>query len=222
MCNGIEIVNKIYILLEEFGISQKNFSKQIGLSQSTIPAWKTRNIVPPLETLGIIAENLEISIEWLVTKEAPETISYSQRILLTRRQIRKRIYQTISEKINEPDADNERIHNCFFTNMPNLTYRKLYNWAEGRVNLNEYILVDIAYTLGISVEYLMSGNQNEGITFDSNDLHILDTAKRNLNDLFCLDNLTGKRRQLAKDMLNQLMELEHLEYVEKQNAEKKE
>ena len=53
-------------------------------------------------------------------------------------------------------------------------------------------------------------------------MNIYNTALRNLNDLFCLDNLTEERRQLAKDMLNQLMELEHLKYAEKQNAEKKE
>ena len=47
---------------------------------------------------------------------------------------------------------NEVSHKCFFTNMPYLSYRIVYNWTMGRINLN---------------------------------------------DLFCLDNLTGERKSAA-------------------------
>lgn len=223
MFNGIVLVNKIDELSKELGITRKEFANKLNLSSSTVGSWKSKNILPPLETLDMIADFFEVSVEWLASDNTVGKVSDYNATVGKRQEIRKRIYEILAQKTNSPDADNQKTHLCFFTNMPELTYRVLSNWAKGRINISEYVLINIAYSLGISVEYLLTGNKidKNNTQFDSNDLHILDTAKRNLNDLFCLDNLTGKRRQLAKDMLNQLMELEHLEYVEKKKAEKK-
>lgn len=224
MINGIILVEKIDELAKEEGITRKDLSERLGMNPSTISAWKSKNNIPPIETLAVIAKALEVSTEWLISDDPIGELNDYNATVLKRREIRNRIYETIVIKTGNRDADNQKNHQTFFTNMPKLTYRVLYNWSKGRINLNEFVLIDIAYTLGISVEYLLTGNKNEGNNsqFDSNDKHILDTAKRNLNDLFCLDNLTGERRKLAKDMLNQLMRLEHLEYVEKKKSEKKE
>ena len=217
MINGIILVEKIDELAKEEGITRKDLSERLGMNPSTISAWKSKNNIPPIETLAVIAKALEVSTEWLISDNPIGELNDYNATVLKRREIRNRIYETIAIKTGNRDADNQKNHLTFFTNMPKLTYRVLYNWSKGRINLNEFVLIDIAYTLGISVEYLLTGNKNEGNNsqFDSNDKHILDTAKRNLNDLFCLDKLTGKRKQLAKDMLNQLMESEHLEHVEK-------
>ena len=224
MFNGIVLVDKIDELSKELGITRKEFASTLKMSPSTIATWKTRNILPPLETLEVIADFFEVSVEWLSSDNPIGRVNDYNATVLERREIRKRIYETLAEKTGNPNADNPTSHSTFFSNMPELTYRVLSNWSKGRINISEYVLIKIAYSLGISVEYLMTGNKSEkdNSQFNSNDKHILDTAIRNLNDLFCLDNLTGERRKLAKDMLNQLMKLEHLEYVEKKKSEKKE
>ena len=99
-------------------------------------------------------------------------------------------------------STNEVSHKCFFTNMPYLSYRVVYNWAMGRININEYILQNIAFTLGVTTDYLFGGPTED--TKNKNDDDILKTVHRNLNDLFCLDNLTEERKSAA-----------HLNYVTK-------
>lgn len=246
MCSGIILGEKIDILIKELGLTQKEFAKQICISPSTIATWKSKNILPPIETINMIADFFQVSLEWLVTEDSISEISDHQKILLLRKDIRNRIYEIICKKTRNPDADSEAAHKRFFSNMPYLSYRILYNWSKGRINLNEYVLVNIAYSLGVTIEYLFTGidsnthsedkakseekskqqlndlngefdNETE---FTENNKYILKTAHRNLNDLFCLDNLTEERKSTAHSILNQLMELEHLKYVEKQKAEK--
>lgn len=218
MCSGLILGEKIDILIKEIGLTQTDLAKQINISQSTIASWKTRNSLPPIETISRIADFFQVSLEWLVTEDPVSGISDHQMVLLSRKVIRNRIYETIGKKTNNPDADNEVSHKCFFTNMPYLSYRVVYNWAMGRININEYILQNIAFTLGVTTDYLFGGPTED--TKNKNDDDILKTAHRNLNDLFCLDNLTGERKSAAHSMLNQLNELEHLKSIEKQNSEK--
>ena len=217
MPSGINLVNKIDILAEELGLTRKEFAEQIDLKPSTIATWKTKNILPPVETLFNIACYFEVSFEWLVLDDFSTGIANLQQEKNCRKQIRKRIYDSIAKKQNINNADNPLQHQFFFTNMPDLTYRLLYNWAEGRINLNEFVLVDIAYLLGINLDYLFSKQENNSTIAAENDKYILETAHRNLNDLFCLDNLTAQRKQTASSILNQLMELEHFKYIQSKN-----
>ena len=227
MCSGLILGEKIDSLIKELGLTQTDLAKQLNISQSTIASWKSRNSLPPIETLSMIADFFQVSLEWLVTEDSTSEISDHQMILLSRKAIRNRIYDIISKKTNNPDADNEISHKCFFTNMGDLSYRVLYNWSKGRINLNEYVLVNIAFTLGVTIEYLFCGTNTYSTsdedfekTLEPNDKDILKTAHRNLNDLFCLDNLTEERKSAAHLILNQLNELEHLKSIEKQNFEK--
>ncbi len=207
---GINLVNNIVILSEEIGLTRKEFAEQMGFNQSTIATWKTKNILPPVDTIFNIARRFEVSIEWLMSDNT------SQQEILYRKLIRKRIYESLSKKLNIENADDPLQHKIFFTNMPNLTYRVLFNWAECRINLNLSVLQEIAYSLGENIEYLFGIDFDFDKDFAQNDRKILETAQRNLNDLFCLDNLTEDRKKSASMILNQLMKLEHLEYIEKQ------
>ena len=157
MCNGIILGEKIDSLIKELGLTQTDLAKQLNISQSTIASWKSRNSLPPIETLCMIADFFQVSPEWLVTEDKFSGISDYQMILLSRKDIRNRIYEIIGKKTKNPDADNEISHKRFFTNMPDLSYKLLYNWSKGRINLNEYVLVNIAFTLGVTLEYLFCG-----------------------------------------------------------------
>ena len=216
MCSGKIFGEKIDILIKELGLTQNDLAKQINLSQSTIASWKSRNSLPPIETISLIADFFQVSIEWLVTDDSISGISDHKRIQLSRKDIRNRIYEIISKKTKNPNADNEISHNSFFTNMPSLSYKILFHWSEGRINLNEYVLTDIAYTLGVTLDYLLSGtNNNTENQFAATDQILLEKAKRNLNGLNSLDSLTGHRKQLATDMLLQFEELESSKHSEK-------
>ena len=129
MCNGIELVNKIDLLLNELYLTRKEFAEQLDLNASTIATWKTKNIIPPVDTLVLIAKRLEVSLEWLITQDSYNGISDFQRKVHTRRNIRRKIYDTISKKLGIQNVDNPSIHSSFFSNLPDLTYRILLNWA---------------------------------------------------------------------------------------------
>ena len=221
MCNGIIFVEKIDLLIKELGISRKEFAKQFDINPSTIAAWKTRNILPPIETIETIAEHFKVSIEWLVTADNISSLFDFQKVRTSRKTIRNRIYEIIASKTPVSYVDQKEAHIHFFKDIPEFSFSYLYNWSEGRININEYVFEEIAFKLGVTLDYLFSGIRTEGEIInqqqrnDANDEYILEKAKQNLNDLFCLDNLTDARKKLASDMLNQLMKLEHLEYVEK-------
>lgn len=222
MCNGIDFVKRIDECLTELNITRKDFCKKINVIPSTMATWKTRNILPPVETIEKIAIELNVSCEWLLFGTSFYLTDNNLRGRSTRDQIRKRIYSTIASKLKIENADNEDVHNSFFTNIPELHYKTLLNWSKGIINLDLYIFEDIAFTLGVSLDYLFSGNEETNRLPGKNeivDMNIYNIALRNLNDLLCLDNLSEQRRKLAKDMLTQLVELEHLKQTDEHKKE---
>ena len=55
------ISERIFELLKIKGISQKDFSKLTGISQSTISDWKTKKTNPAADKIKIICDVLEIT-----------------------------------------------------------------------------------------------------------------------------------------------------------------
>lgn len=226
MCNGIDFVNRIDLILEELCMSRKELGTFIDLGPSTISAWKTRNILPPVETIEKIASKLNVSIEWLLTGSSYQTkdLECGKQV---RKAIRDRIYITLASKLGKENADTEENHSLFFTSPSVITYTTLLNWEKGYVNIEISAFEDIANKLGVSLQFLLSGKEDntqnkekETIELKNRvDKNIYDTAQRNLNDLFCLDNLTGDRKQAAHIMLNQFMKLENIEYTDKKKKD---
>ena len=64
--NGINLFERIEKLSKEIGLTQTDLAKKINISQSTIASWKTRNSLPPIKTLCIIADYFDISLDYLV------------------------------------------------------------------------------------------------------------------------------------------------------------
>jgi transcriptional regulator with XRE-family HTH domain len=223
MCNGIVLVEKIDLLIKELGLSRKAWSMQFGINPSTIATWRTRNILPPMETIEAIAEYFKVSIEWLVTEDSTSKLFDSHKIKASRKAIRDRIYDIADSKTPAKYENLEELHKLFFEDITEFTFSFLYNWSEGRVNINEYVFEEIAFKLGVTLDYLISGTEKEGEfinqqeTSEVDDAYILRKARPNLNELFCLARLSGSRKQLASDMLEQLATLERLEYNKRHN-----
>ena len=55
------ISEKIFALLEQRGMSQKEFSERTGISQSTISDWKRKQTNPSADKILKICEVLQVS-----------------------------------------------------------------------------------------------------------------------------------------------------------------
>lgn len=65
------ISERIYQYMEEKGISQKEFVRQTGISQSTVSDWRRKGTNPTAEKLMVICEVLGITPYELLTGNAP-------------------------------------------------------------------------------------------------------------------------------------------------------
>lgn len=61
------ISQRIFLRLNEMGLSQKDFSERTGIPQSTISEWKKKGTNPSSEKIMVICNVLEVSPEWLLS-----------------------------------------------------------------------------------------------------------------------------------------------------------
>ena len=59
--------DRIFNLLKEKGITQSALADKIGVRQATISDWKRKKTTPSAETIGLIAEILGVSTDYLIT-----------------------------------------------------------------------------------------------------------------------------------------------------------
>lgn len=65
----MQIYERIFQLLEEKGISQKELSLATGIRQSTISDWKNKRVNPSADRIVIISKALQVSPAMLLTGE---------------------------------------------------------------------------------------------------------------------------------------------------------
>ena len=58
---------RIFNLLKEKGITQSALADKIGVRQATISDWKRKKTTPSADTIGLIAEILGVSTDYLIT-----------------------------------------------------------------------------------------------------------------------------------------------------------
>lgn len=69
--NELIISEKIYLLMEQRGISQKEFANRTGISQSTISDWKRKKTNPAADKIMKICEVLHVSPYELLSEGKP-------------------------------------------------------------------------------------------------------------------------------------------------------
>lgn len=67
------ISQRIFMLLKQKGKRQKELAEYTGISTSAISAWNKNNTNPAAENLSIIADFLEVSLDYLLTGEEKQT-----------------------------------------------------------------------------------------------------------------------------------------------------
>ena len=65
--SGIDFVKRIDMLLKEKNKTRKELCESLSILQGTMATWKTKDIMPPIHTIYLIAKELNVSIDWLVT-----------------------------------------------------------------------------------------------------------------------------------------------------------
>lgn len=214
MASGIELIERIDTVLNDMGISRKQFASEINIQTNTMGNWKSNNSMPPADTIVILARHLNVSTDWLLNgnpsfEERESALSHH-----SREQVRSRIYKRLIEKfkITENTDNLKQLHHDWFD--PGYeSYEYLLNWSKGRNEIDHTTFVSWANSLDTTVQYLFTGEQSEMPAYF--DKYTYEVAMENQNDLFCLHNLSGDRKQAAHIMLNQFMKVEHLEHVEK-------
>ena len=61
------ISERIFEKLKQIKMSQKEFSEETGISQSTISEWKSKGTNPTSEKIMIICKVLDVTPEWLLS-----------------------------------------------------------------------------------------------------------------------------------------------------------
>nr|WP_297709468.1 helix-turn-helix transcriptional regulator [uncultured Butyrivibrio sp.] len=61
------ISDRIFERLRQINMSQKVFSEETGISQSTISEWKSKRTNPTSEKIMLICKALDVTPEWLLS-----------------------------------------------------------------------------------------------------------------------------------------------------------
>lgn len=79
------ICERMFVEINQKNISQKQFAINIGSTEKTVSAWKKRNSDPPACLIPAIADELNITIDYLLTgkgkKSAPELTEEERKYL---------------------------------------------------------------------------------------------------------------------------------------------
>lgn len=65
-------IPKLFVIMNEKGISQKQLSEYIGASSGNVSDWKNGKSAPTIDKLPLIADFLGVSIDYLLGHESKE------------------------------------------------------------------------------------------------------------------------------------------------------
>lgn len=80
------ITERIFIILAQKKLSQKEFARKIDVNEKTVSAWKKNNSLPPLDKISNISDCLDVSIDFLITGQEKRSsmaeLTFDEQILL--------------------------------------------------------------------------------------------------------------------------------------------
>ena len=227
--SGIKLINRIDDTLKDQNKTRKYLCEKLNILQGTMATWKTKDIMPPVDTIQRIANELEVSTQWLIDGDINFEENTNFLGAQSRKSIRERIYIALKNKYKDKDnrfTDDylsnsmllRELHNYYFAG-DFVSFDYLYNWSKGRCEIEFFKFNQLAIGLNTSLSFLITGSETlvstkngYSTTFEKK---LYDLALEFRNELYCLDCLTEDRKESAIKIINQLMRLEHLEYVEK-------
>lgn len=100
------ISEKIFIILEERGMSEAAFAKEIGTSRSTVNSWKIRKQNPSSDKIMKICDVLEISPEELLSDDdEPVKPKKGKKVLTQKEKELIDVYEDVSDSTKKRVLD---------------------------------------------------------------------------------------------------------------------
>ncbi|WP_369284003.1 hypothetical protein [Oscillibacter sp. GMB15532] len=72
----MDTVDRIFSLLDELGMEQKDFAEKIKQTPQVVSTWRTRRAKSYTKCISLIADVLNTTTEYLLTGEGPKTKSF--------------------------------------------------------------------------------------------------------------------------------------------------
>jgi len=151
--------NRILECLNEMKIRDSDFSKSIGISNSTFAQWRKRGTIPAPSMLQRISGYLNVSVHWLLfgTLENNLDLKCLSDFDLTQCSIVSRIENAVELKTQNSNKDYDA---AFFEAISGIvSMQELYNWKKQRLSLDYIKLLKISRRLSVSYEWLLTGNK---------------------------------------------------------------
>ena len=206
MRNGVELVEIIDSYLEGTKTSRRQFCEQIGIPNSTVASWKSKNILPNAELLVKVAGYMNVSVDWLISGEGTNPLDDTFGI---RNDIRQRLSEFLKENFEyktENPLENMIIYNPqlmeFVSEFVNPEIFK--NWCECRTNIPDSVFKKIADKLHVSLTWLLTGEEETDQVIDT---HLYKLAKNHAGVLKGFDALDKADQDFIDTFITSKLEL---------------
>lgn len=199
MLNGKILVEILDAYFKENGLSRKQFCEDMGIPNSTLAAWKSRNVLPSLETLDKIAQYMKVSLSWLVRdvndKNSPNTPDDPTSRISIYYRIENQLKSTHSGYNYEESMIAQYLSDIVDPLM-------MLQWSQGRIDIPDETLPKIADKLKVSIQWLMTGESYRQQDFNS---HLYEVAKQHQEILLSIDSLGEEEIKFIREYLNMKM-----------------
>ena len=162
-----QLVEILEAYLEEKKISRRQFCALVDIPTSTIASWKAKNVLPSIELVAKLARFMNVSLDWLVYGENPET-TLSENTAenpYSRKSILYRIETVLRQNNDDYDYDLKSLHEKYLSDI--IDYEALMNWVNGKSYISEEVLPNIAKKLNVTLQWLLTKDEYHQQDFDA-------------------------------------------------------
>lgn len=162
-----QLVEILEAYLEEKKISRRQFCALVDIPTSTIASWKAKNVLPSIELVAKLARFMNVSLDWLVYGENPETTlrENTDENLYSRKSILYRIETVLRQNNDDYDYDLKSLHEKYLSDI--IEYEALMNWVNGKSYISEEVLPKIAKKLNVTLQWLLTKDEYHQQDFDA-------------------------------------------------------
>ena len=162
-----QLVEILEAYLEEKKISRRQFCALVDIPTSTIASWKAKNVLPSIELVAKLARFMNVSLDWLVYGENPETTvsENTDENPYSRKSILYRIETVLRQNNDDYDYDLTSLHEKYLSDI--IGYEALMNWVTGKSYISEEVLPNIAKKLNVTLQWLLTKDEYHQQDFDA-------------------------------------------------------
>ena len=163
----VQLVEILEAYLEEKKISRRQFCVLVDIPSSTIASWKAKNVLPSIELVAKLARFMNVSLDWLVYGENPETTlrENTDENPYSRKSILYRIETVLRQNNDDYDYDLKSLHEKYLNDI--IEYEALMNWVNGKSYISEEVLPNIAKKLNVTLQWLLTKDEYHQQDFDA-------------------------------------------------------